>query len=40
MRLRRSLDPLGIDALIVSHPTNLRYLVNHIGTAGLGVITA
>ena len=39
MRLRRSLDPLGIDALIVSHPTNLRYLVNHIGTAGLGVIT-
>ncbi|MFI5076930.1 MAG: aminopeptidase P family N-terminal domain-containing protein, partial [Vicinamibacteria bacterium] len=37
--LRRSLDEHGVAALIVSHPANLRYLVNHVGTAGLAVIT-
>ena len=28
-----------MDALVVSHPVNLRYLLNHVGTAGLAVIT-
>ena len=32
--------PLGLDALVVSHPPNLRYLANHVGTAGLAVVTA
>ena len=29
-----------MDALVVSHPPNLRYLTNHAGTAGLAVVTA
>jgi len=38
-RLRLALEPLGIDALVVSHPPNLRYLANHVGSAGLAVVT-
>ena len=33
------LPGFGMDALVVSHPPNLRYLANHAGTAGLAVIT-
>ena len=39
-RLRESFAALGIDALVVSHLPNLRYLTNHVGTAGLAVFTA
>ncbi|HEV8395822.1 MAG TPA: Xaa-Pro peptidase family protein [Vicinamibacterales bacterium] len=39
-RLRHSFAELAIDALVVSHPANLRYLMNHAGTAGLAVMTA
>jgi Xaa-Pro aminopeptidase len=38
-RLRASFAGLGIDALIVGHGANLRYLTNHGGSAGLGVVT-
>jgi Xaa-Pro aminopeptidase len=38
-RLRQTFDDAGIDALIVSHPPNLRYLTNHVGSAGLAVLT-
>src|SRR5688572_33085705 len=38
-RLRARLPGFGVDALVVSHPPNLRYLANHVGTAGLAVIT-
>lgn len=37
--LRTSLRDQGLDALIVCHQANLRYLVNHIGTAGIAVVT-
>jgi Xaa-Pro aminopeptidase len=39
-RVRRSIDTLGLDALIVSTPANIRYLTNHTGTAGTLVVTA
>lgn len=38
-RLRQQLDTLGIDGLIVTAPTNIRYLTNHTGSAGLAVLT-
>jgi Xaa-Pro aminopeptidase len=38
-RLRASFAEFGIDALVVSHPPNLRYLTNHVGTAGVAVVT-
>ena len=38
-RLRASFAGLGIDALVVGHGPNLRYLTNHGGSAGLGVVT-
>lgn len=38
-RLRASFAALGIDALVVGSGPNLRYLTNHAGTAGLGVVT-
>jgi Xaa-Pro aminopeptidase len=37
--LRATFADLGVDALVVGHPPNLRYLTNHTGTAGLGVVT-
>ncbi len=39
-RLRSAFPDLGVEALVVSHAPNLRYLVNHVGTAGLAVITS
>jgi Xaa-Pro aminopeptidase len=38
-RLRASFAALGVDALVVGHAPNLRYLTNHTGTAGLAVVT-
>ena len=38
-RLRASFAALSIDALVVGSGPNLRYLTNHAGTAGLGVVT-
>jgi len=38
-RVRRMLETLSLDALIVTNATNLRYLTNHTGTAGIGVVT-
>jgi Xaa-Pro aminopeptidase len=38
-RIRESLETLNLDALIVTPPTNIRYLSNHGGTAGILVIT-
>lgn len=39
-RIRRSLDVLGLDALVITNATNIRYLTNHTGTAGILVVTA
>jgi len=39
-RIREALASLGLDALIVTPPTNIRYLSNHIGSAGILVLTA
>jgi len=39
VRIRESLDTLNLDALIVTPPTNIRYLTNHAGTAGILVLT-
>ena len=38
-QLRARFDTFGVDALVVSHPPNLRYLANHVGTAGLAIVT-
>jgi Xaa-Pro aminopeptidase len=37
--IRRSLEALSLDALIVSTPANIRYLTNHAGSAGTLVAT-
>jgi Xaa-Pro aminopeptidase len=39
-RLRHSYAELGVEALVVGSPPNLRYLANHAGSAGLAVVTA
>jgi len=39
-RLRSAFPELGVEALVVSHSPNLRYLANHVGTSGLAVITS
>ena len=39
-RLRASLATLGLRALIVTSPQNIRYLTNHTGTSGTLVATA
>src|SRR4029453_1990481 len=38
-RIRDSLETLSLDALIVTPPSNIRYLSNHAGSAGILVIT-
>ena len=38
-QLRARFPDFGVDALVVSHGPNLRYLTNHTGTAGLAVVT-
>jgi len=37
--IRSRLTALGLDGLVVTNPTNIRYLANHAGTAGTLVIT-
>ena len=37
--VRATLAALGLDALVVTSPTNIRYLANHVGTAGTLVLT-
>jgi Xaa-Pro aminopeptidase len=37
--VREALDALGADALIVTSFTNIRYLTNHAGSAGILVLT-
>ena len=39
VRVRRALESLGLDALIVTTPANMRYLANHVGTAGTLLVT-
>ena len=39
VRVRDTLDTLGLDALIVTDPINIRYLSNHVGSAGVLVLT-
>jgi Xaa-Pro aminopeptidase len=39
-RVRRALDTLSVDALVVTNPANIRYLTNHAGTAGIAVVTS
>jgi Xaa-Pro aminopeptidase len=39
LRVRRALEALGLDALIVTTPANIRYLANHIGSAGTLLVT-
>jgi Xaa-Pro aminopeptidase len=38
-RVRQALETQTVDALIVTYPTNIRYLSNHTGTAGILVVT-
>jgi Xaa-Pro aminopeptidase len=35
VRLREALDVLSVDAVVVTNAANIRYLTNHVGTAGL-----
>jgi Xaa-Pro aminopeptidase len=39
LRVRRAIEALGLEALIVTTPANLRYLANHVGTAGTLLVT-
>jgi Xaa-Pro aminopeptidase len=39
-RVRALVDSLSLDAAIVTAPSNIRYLTNHAGTAGVLVLTA
>jgi Xaa-Pro aminopeptidase len=39
LRVRRALEALGLELLIVTTPANLRYLANHVGTAGTLLVT-
>ena len=38
-RIREAIDALSLDALIVTPSTNIRYLSNHAGSAGILVVT-
>jgi Xaa-Pro aminopeptidase len=40
LRVRTALSETGADALIVTHPPNIRYLSNHSGSSGTLVLTA
>lgn len=37
-RLHAAFDALSVDAIVITHPTNIRYLSNHIGSAGILVM--
>ena len=39
-RVRRAIEALSLDALVITAAPNIRYLTNHSGTAGLAVVTA
>jgi Xaa-Pro aminopeptidase len=39
LRLREALEALSLDALVVTNATNIRYLTNHVGSAGVLVAT-
>jgi len=39
-RTRRAMEEVSLDALVVTSATNIRYLSNHAGSAGVLVITA
>jgi Xaa-Pro aminopeptidase len=39
VRIRGALEALGLDALIVTTPANIRYLANHVGSAGTLLVT-
>jgi len=38
-RVRSALEAAGLEALIVTTPANIRYLANHIGSAGTLIVT-
>src|SRR4051812_12182636 len=38
-RIREAIEGLNLDALIVTDPFNVRYLSNHVGSAGIVVLT-
>lgn len=38
-RVRESLDALNLDAIVVTEPANIRFLCNHVGSAGVLVLT-
>ena len=39
LRLRNALDGLSLDALVITGAVNIRYLTNHVGSAGVLVAT-
>jgi Xaa-Pro aminopeptidase len=39
LRVREQLDALNLDAIVVTEPANIRFLSNHIGSAGILVLT-
>src|SRR5688572_12774242 len=39
-RVRRAVEALSLDALVITAGPNIRYLTNHTGTAGIVVVTA
>ena len=38
-RIHRAIEAINLDALIVTNPANIRYLTNHVGSAGTLVVT-
>ena len=38
-RVRETLDELNLDAIVVTEPANIRFLCNHVGSAGVLVLT-
>ena len=40
VRVRRALESLSLDALVITAAPNIRYLTNHTGTAGIAVLTS
>jgi Xaa-Pro aminopeptidase len=38
VRVRRALETLSLDALVITSAPNIRYLTNHTGTAGIAVL--
>jgi len=38
-RIHRAIEAINLDALIVTNPANIRYLTNHVGSAGTLVAT-